>query len=97
MLVFLLISRYCGESCQARDVLDGHMTVCKQVEREEKVKRAVVDRIVQTIFISTDGVVTYNYFYDKVIKTMNRLSREFMKRDLKPEDSFVDIFTKNCV
>ena len=43
------------------------MTVCKQVEREEKVKRAVVDRIVQTIFISTDGV-TYNYFYDKVIK-----------------------------
>ena len=92
----MLMRRYCGEWCQARDVLAGHMTVCKEVQREEKVKRAVIDRIVQTVFISPEGI-TYNYFYDKVIKRMNSLCRDAIKRDLKPEDSFKDISIRNCI
>ena len=72
------IKRYCGEECQQKDVQAGHMEVCGEMRKEETVERGLVDKMVVTVFQGGEGV-TYNQFYDRIMKRMNQLVRVLMK------------------
>ena len=90
------IKRYCGEECQQKDVQAGHMEVCGEMRKEETVERGLVDKMVVTVFQGGEGV-TYNQFYDRIMKRMNQLVRVLMKRDLEPGDSYEKILENNEV